>query len=59
MRAGAHATLEMNDARSRIQVAVSSLENGIAGHRIRVASLDYKHIYVAEVVSPNLLKRSY
>jgi len=59
MRAGAHATLVMDDARSHIQVAVISLENGIAGHRIRVASLDHKQVYVAEVVSPNLLKRSY
>jgi flagella basal body P-ring formation protein FlgA len=59
MRAGAHATLVMDDARSHIQVAVISLENGIAGHRIRVASLDHKQVYVAEVVSANLLKRSF
>jgi len=49
----------MDDGRSHIQVAVISLENGIAGHRIRVASPDHKQIYVAEVVGANLLKRSY
>jgi hypothetical protein len=59
MRAGAHATLVMDDNRSHIQIAVISLENGIAGHRIRVASPDHKQVYVAEVVSANLLKRSY
>jgi hypothetical protein len=59
MRAGAHAMMVMDDGRSHIQVAVISLENGIAGHRIRVASPDHKQIYVAEVVGANLLKRSY
>ncbi len=59
MRPGAHAMLEMDDARMHVQVAVVSLESGIAGHRIRVESPDHKKIYVAEVVSANLLKRSF
>jgi hypothetical protein len=59
MRAGAHATLVMDDDRSHIQVPVISLENGIAGHRIRVASPDRKQVYVAEIVSANLLKGSF
>ena len=59
MRAGAHATLEMDDARSRIQVAVISLENGITGHRIRVASPDHKQVYVAEVINASLLRKSF
>jgi hypothetical protein len=59
MRAGAHATLVLDDNRSHIQVAVISLENGIAGHRIRVASPDRKQVYVAEIVSANLLKGSF
>lgn len=59
IRTGARATMEMDDGRSHIQVAVISLENGIAGHKIRVASSDHKHIYVAEVVGANLLKRSF
>jgi hypothetical protein len=59
MRAGTHATLVMDDNRSHIQLAVISLENGIAGHRIRVASPDRKQVYVAEIVSANLLKGSF
>jgi hypothetical protein len=59
MRAGTHATLEMDDDRSRIQVAVISLENGMAGHRIRVSSPDHKQVYFGEVVSASLLKGSF
>jgi hypothetical protein len=59
MRAGAHATLVMDDSRSHIQVAVISLESGMVGHRIRVASPDHKKVYVAEVVSASLVKGSF
>jgi hypothetical protein len=59
MRAGAHATLVMDDQRSHIQVAVISLQNGMAGHRIRVASPDHKQFYFGEVVSANLLRGSF
>lgn len=59
IRAGAHATLVMDDARSHVEVTVVSLENGIAGHTIHVASPDHKQIYIAEVISANLLKRSF
>jgi hypothetical protein len=59
MPAGAHATLVMDDQRSHIQVSVISLENGIVGHKIRVASLDHKQFYVGEVVSSTLLKGSF
>lgn len=59
IKPGAHATLVMDDARSHIQITVISLENGIAGHKIHVASPDHKQIYVGEVVSADLLKRSF
>lgn len=59
IRVGAHATLVMDDARAHVEVAVISLENGIAGHKIHVASPDHKQVYVAEVVSANLLRRSF
>ncbi len=59
MPAGTHAVLVMDDARSHIQVSVISLENGMAGHRIRVSSLDHKQFYFGEVVSPILLKGSF
>jgi hypothetical protein len=59
IRAGAHATLVMDDARSHVEVTVVSLENGIAGHKIHVATPDHKQVYLAEVVSSNRLKRSF
>jgi hypothetical protein len=59
MRAGARATLVMDDGRSHIQIAVISLESGIVGRRIRVASPDHKQTYVGEVVNASLLRRSY
>ena len=59
MRAGTHATMLMDDDRSHIQIAVISLENGVAGHSIRVTSPDHKQVYVAEVVNASLLRKSY
>lgn len=59
IRAGAHATLVMDDARSHIEVAVVCLENGISGHKVHVATPDHKQVYVADVVSASLLRRSY
>jgi hypothetical protein len=59
MPAGTHATLVIDDQRSHIQLSVISLENGIAGHRIRVASPDHKQFYVGEVVSARLLKGNF
>lgn len=59
IRSGAHARLVMDDERAHIEVSVVSLENGMTGQKIRVASPDHKQVYVAEVVSANLLKRSF
>jgi hypothetical protein len=59
MRAGTHAILVMDDNRSHIQIVVVTLENGVAGHSIRVASPDHKQVYLAEVVSAHLLRRSF
>jgi hypothetical protein len=59
MKAGTHATLLMDDERSHIQIAVISLENGIVGHRIHVASPDHKQTYVGEVLNARLLRGSF
>jgi hypothetical protein len=59
IRAGARATLVMDDDRSHIQIAVITLESGMVGHKIRVASPDRKQIYYGEVIGANLLKRSF
>jgi hypothetical protein len=59
MQAGTHATLVLDDERAHIQLTVVSLESGSAGHKIRVASPDHKQIYIAEIISANLLKGSF
>jgi len=59
IRVGTRAMLVMDDDRSHIQIAVITLENGMTGHTIRVASPDHKQVYVAEVVSAHLLRRSF
>jgi hypothetical protein len=59
IRAGAHAVLVMHDGNAQIEVAVVSLENGVAGHTIHVASPDHKQVYLAEVVSATVLTRSF
>jgi len=59
MRAGSRATLVMDDERSHIRVAVISLQDGMAGHRIRVSSPDHKQIYFGEVVTSSLLRGSF
>jgi hypothetical protein len=59
MKVGTHATLLMDDQRAHIQVAVITLENGMVGHRIRVATPDHKQTYVGEVVNEHLLRGSF
>ena len=59
IRAGAHVTLMMDDDRSHIQISAVSLENGIIGHAIRVASQDHKRVYVAEVINAGLVRRNF
>lgn len=59
MRAGDQAILTMDDDRAHIRVKVISLENGMAGKRIRVSSLDHKQIYFGEVINSSLLKGSF
>jgi hypothetical protein len=59
MPAGTHATLVMDDHRSHIELEVISLENGMAGDRIRVAGPNRKQIYVGEVVNGNLLRGTF
>jgi hypothetical protein len=59
MRVGAHATLVMDDGHMHIRLAVVSLESGVAGSSIRVATPDHRKIYVGHVVSAELLKGSF
>jgi len=59
IKAGAHAMLIMDDGSVQIEVSVITLESGAVGNKIHVASPDHKQIYLAEVVSANLLTRSF
>jgi hypothetical protein len=58
IRAGAHATLLLEDSATHIQMSVVTLENGTAGQTIRVSSPDHKQTYSAQVVSADVLKGS-
>jgi hypothetical protein len=56
LRAGSPAMLAFDADRIHIRLEVISLQTGSEGSHIRVSSLDHKQIYVAQVVTPTLLK---
>jgi hypothetical protein len=58
VRAGARATLVIDDHRIHIRVPVICLETGEPGRTIRASSLDHKQVYQAEVMDATLLKGS-
>lgn len=53
---GQRITLDIERDRSRIEIAVVSMENGAVGQTIRVSTPDRKLIYHAEVVNSALVK---
>lgn len=53
---GDHATLFVETPNFRMTVPVICLQSGVHGQRIRVASLDRKRYYDAEVVAAGILK---
>jgi hypothetical protein len=59
IRAGTPAMLLIEDHKVHISLKVVYLEGGEAGDKVRVASLDHKQAYKAEIVSPTLLKGSF
>lgn len=56
--AGAPATLDFEDQRIHIHLDVICLQSGAAGDKVRVSTRDRKQVYVAEIVTPTLLKGS-
>jgi hypothetical protein len=56
VRAGSRETLMLDGGHVHIQLSVVCLENGAVGQTIRVASLDHKQTYTAEVSSNKLLR---
>lgn len=59
LRAGARATLLLDDGQLHMEIPVIALENASAGQSIRVASLDRKRTYTAQVVDAGLLKGAF
>ena len=58
LRVGTIATLVMDAQRIEIRMQVVSLESGGPGDKVRVTTIDHKHSYVAEIVTPTVLKGS-
>ena len=58
LRAGGHALLAIDDHRIHIRLQVIALENGEPGRTVRVASLDHKQIFAAQVIDSTLVKGS-
>jgi hypothetical protein len=59
IHAGTAATLLMDQDRVHLRVRVICLEGGAAGDKVRVTTPDHKQAYLAEIVSPTLLKGSF
>ena len=58
LRPGTFVTLLLEGERIHIRMQVVCLQGGAAGKKIRVATRDRKQTYVAEIVTPTLLKES-
>ena len=59
VRAGSPATLVIEDRKVHIRLRVVYLEGGATGDKVRVATLDRKQAFKAEIVTPGLLKGSF
>ena len=58
VRGGDHATLILESSDSRMNLPVICLQSGVRGQTIRVASLDHRQVFDAEIVSTGMLKGS-
>ena len=56
LRSGSSATLEIEQDKIHIRLAVISLQDGAIGDKVRVTSRDHKQVYMAEIIAPTLLK---
>jgi hypothetical protein len=56
VRVGSRETLLLDGSHIHIQLVVVCLENGAIGQNIRVASLDHKQTYMAEVIGNKVLR---
>jgi hypothetical protein len=55
---GAHVTLVLQGAGTRLELPVITLQSGVLGAAIRAVGADRRHIYTAKVYSADLLKGS-
>jgi hypothetical protein len=58
VRGGDRATLILESSDSRMNLPVICLQSGVRGQTIRVASLDHRQFFDAEIVSTGMLKGS-
>jgi hypothetical protein len=58
LRIGSSVMLQIDGDRVHILIEVVCLENGSTGDKIRVTTRDHKQSYVAQIVTPTLLKGS-
>lgn len=58
LRIGSPVMLQIDSDRVHILIEVICLENGSTGDKIRVTTRDHKQSYVAQIVTPTLLKGS-
>lgn len=56
LRAGSQAMLQFDADKIHVRMEVICLQSGRPGSRVRVASVDHKQTYTAEVITPLLLK---
>ncbi|ADW70905.1 hypothetical protein [Granulicella tundricola] len=59
LRVGSAAMLMMDHDRVHVRLRVVCLDGGITGDKVRVTTPDRKQAYVAEIVTPTLLKGSF
>jgi hypothetical protein len=56
MKRGSRATLQIVAPEMLITISVVCLQNGRQGEKIKVSSTDQKNTYMAEIISPGLLR---
>jgi hypothetical protein len=59
VRGGDHATLVLQSPDSQMSFPVVCLQSGMPGQKIRVASLDHRRYYDAEIVTAGMLKGTF
>ena len=59
LRSGSPATLALDSDKVHVRIDVVCLESGAAGDKVRVTTRDHKLVYLAQIVTPKLLKGTF